>query len=69
MRAANGLFHALEPWNMKKEGRLEELSSATAVAMETSRIVGLLLQPVVPQFASQLLGEFRCFFVFCFFFL
>jgi methionyl-tRNA synthetase len=57
VRAANHLFHALEPWNLKKRGQWEQLNATMAVTMETARVVGVLLHPIIPSFSSRLLGK------------
>ena len=57
VRAANGLFHTTEPWKLKKEGPAEKYDASMAVTMETARIVGILLQPIVPSFSQRLLGN------------
>lgn len=58
VRGANGLFQAMEPWKLKKEGQIEKLNATMAATMETARVVGTLLQPIVPSFSESLLGKF-----------
>lgn len=58
-RSANGLFHTMEPWKLKKEGQLDKCNATMAATMETARIIGILLQPVVPSFSDRLLGRFK----------
>lgn len=57
VRGANGLFQTMEPWRLKKEGQTEKLNACMAATMETARIVGILLQPIVPSFSERLLGK------------
>ena len=56
IRATNNLFQTLEPWKLKKEGQVEKFTATMAVSLETVRIVGILLQPIIPSFSQRLLG-------------
>ena len=47
----------MEPWKLKKEANVSALRDVLAVTMETARIAGILLQPIVPSFSSRLLGR------------
>ena len=58
VRGANGLFQMMEPWKLKKEGQIDKLNATMAVTMETARVVGTLLEPIVPSFTQCLLGKF-----------
>ena len=58
VRAANGLFHAMEPWNLKKQGEIDQLNAVMGATMECSRIAGILLQPIIPSFTNRLLSKF-----------
>lgn len=57
IRASNNLFQSLEPWKLKKEGQIEKFTATLAISLETVRIVGILLQPIVPSFSQRLLGK------------
>ena len=57
VRASNNLFQSLEPWKLKKEGQIEKFTATLAISLETVRIVGILLQPIVPSFSQRLLGN------------
>lgn len=57
VRAANTLFQMMEPWKLKKDGQLDKMNATMAATMETARVVGILLQPVVPSFSDRLLGK------------
>lgn len=59
VRASNGLFQSAEPWKLKKEGQIEKWNASLAVAMETARVVGILLQPIIPSFSDRLLSKLR----------
>lgn len=56
VRAANGVFQTVEPWKLKKTGELEKVQACMAVTMEAARVVGILLQPIIPSFCHRLLG-------------
>ena len=46
-----------QPWVLRRHpDKQHELHSCLAVAMETLRVAGILLQPVVPSLAGRLLG-------------
>nr|SVE88629.1 EOG090X05VD [Daphnia sinensis] len=57
VRGANGFFQTMEPWKLKKEGQLDKLNATMAVTMETARVVGTLLQPIVPSYSERLLDK------------
>jgi methionyl-tRNA synthetase len=57
VRGANGFFQTMEPWKLKKEGKIDKLNATLAVTMETARVVGTLLQPIVPSYSERLLGK------------
>ena len=57
VRGANGLFHAMEPWKLNKQGEIEQLNAVMGATMECSRIVGILLQPIIPSFTDRLLSK------------
>ena len=57
VRPANALVQSMEPWKLKKQGRSDELAAVLAASIETARIVGILLQPIVPSFSAHLLGN------------
>ena len=56
VRGANALFQLMEPWKLKKEGKIEELKAVLGATMECTRVVGILLQPIIPSFTNQLLS-------------
>lgn len=52
VRQANAFFQIYEPWRLEQG---EQLSTVLYVVYETIRICGVLLQPVVPDYANKLL--------------
>lgn len=46
----------MEPWHLKKKGETDQLKASIAVAMEVARVIGVLLQPIVPSFSDRMLG-------------
>ncbi|OWF41858.1 methionine--tRNA ligase, mitochondrial-like [Mizuhopecten yessoensis] len=53
---ANKLIQDHEPWVLvKTESEKEHLDTLIYIAMETLRVCGILVQPVVPDFSSRLL--------------
>ncbi|XP_022088159.1 methionine--tRNA ligase, mitochondrial-like isoform X1 [Acanthaster planci] len=58
LRQANAFIQRHEPWNLvKNEKDGPWLETVLHVAMETLRICGILLQPVVPDMADRLLSR------------
>ena len=55
VRGANGFFQTMEPWQLKKSDT-EKLKLTMAATMEVARVVGLLLQPIVPSFSDRMLS-------------
>ena len=54
----NAFVQRNEPWRLQKTGTEPEwLQQILAVAMETLRVTGILLQPVIPNIASKLLDR------------
>ncbi|KAH9904722.1 tRNA synthetases class I (M)-domain-containing protein [Xylariomycetidae sp. FL2044] len=50
-------FHATEPWNLAKAGDTVALNEVIYVASESLRIIGILLQPFMPQKSGLLLDR------------
>nr|SVE75746.1 EOG090X05VD [Daphnia hispanica] len=57
VRGANGFFQTMEPWKLKKEGKVDQLNATMAITMETARVVGTLLQPIVPSYSERMLDK------------
>lgn len=58
LHAANLFFETLKPWELRKENEKEnELKVVIHLTLETLRICGILLQPIVPKIASVLLDR------------
>nr|SVE75116.1 EOG090X05VD [Daphnia dolichocephala] len=57
VRGANSFFQMMEPWKLNKEGRVDQLNATMAVTLETARVVGTLLQPIVPSYSERLLDK------------
>ena len=54
----NAFVQRNEPWRLQKTGTEPEwLQQILAVAMETLRVTGILLQPVIPNIACKLLDR------------
>ncbi|KAL0276660.1 UNVERIFIED_CONTAM: hypothetical protein PYX00_004184 [Menopon gallinae] len=52
---ANKFIETKEPWKLKNRSQRDEVRSTIHIALETLRICGILLQPVVPKIADSLL--------------
>uniref|UniRef100_A0AC35UER7 Methionine--tRNA ligase, mitochondrial n=1 Tax=Rhabditophanes sp. KR3021 TaxID=114890 RepID=A0AC35UER7_9BILA len=53
-KQANGFFQTEEPW---KKSCGHETASILYITYETLRIVGILLQPIVPEYADKVLNK------------
>ncbi|KAF7280894.1 hypothetical protein GWI33_005406 [Rhynchophorus ferrugineus] len=58
LHSANLFFETLKPWELKKRPEsTEQLSVVLHLAMESLRLSGILLQPVIPSISSNLLNK------------
>ncbi|ELT98029.1 hypothetical protein CAPTEDRAFT_177027 [Capitella teleta] len=58
LRDVNGFMQHHQPWQMAKDPKCAaELAVVLHVAMESLRVAGILLQPVIPNLASELLNR------------
>lgn len=58
LRETNAYIEREKPWVLKKDpASAEKLSVVLGVAMESLRVGGILLQPIVPRLASMLLDK------------
>lgn len=55
IRQANVLVQDEKPWELKNLPDRTKLDSILRLALEAVRVAGVMLQPVVPSLASQLL--------------
>lgn len=58
IRANNLFFETLKPWELKKNpNSQEELKVVLHLTLETLRISGILLQPIIPNISKTLLDK------------
>ncbi|XP_071085061.1 methionine--tRNA ligase, mitochondrial-like isoform X2 [Haliotis cracherodii] len=58
LHQANAMFDHHKPWQLAKQmDQSEHLNTVLHVAMETLRTCGILMQPVIPNMADQLLTK------------
>lgn len=58
LHSANLFFETLKPWELKKnQDTLEDLKVVLHLAMESLRISGILLQPLIPNICDRLLNK------------
>lgn len=57
LHAANAFFESTRPWELKNgnEEAKQKLETILSLAMESLRISGIILQPIIPEFTSKLL--------------
>ncbi len=56
VRATNRFFDTNAPWKMVKEGKTKEAGGVLYVCSEVIRIVSIILYPVMPEKALEILG-------------
>lgn len=58
LRANNLFFETLKPWELKKNpNSQEELKVVLHLTLETLRVTGILLQPIIPNLSKILLDK------------
>ena len=55
LRQANQLLHSARPWKMDAETEADQIKVVLYSTMETIRVCGILLQPIVPNLAGKML--------------
>ncbi len=58
IRSTNKFFDTNAPWKMIKEGKTAEAGGVMYVASEVIRIVAIMLSPVMPEKALEILGVY-----------
>eukprot|EP00808_Paulinella_micropora_P027629 g77485.t1 len=58
--AVNIYFSSHEPWRLRKEGDLDRVNTIHHITLEALRVVGILLQPILPSATSRLLTIIGC---------
>lgn len=59
LHTANNLFETTKPWMLAKTEETQKLETVLCVTLETLRICGIILQPIVPQLSAHLLDKLR----------
>lgn len=58
LHQANLFFESFKPWELKKEAaKSRELDVVLHLTLETLRVCGILLQPIIPNIACNLLNK------------
>ena len=55
LREANGYFDECKPWTLKDASDLDKKRAVIHVALDSLRVAGILLQPIVPKLSEDLL--------------
>lgn len=57
LHCANNFFETTKPWELKNgdEGAKRRLETIISLTMESLRISGIILQPIIPDFTQKLL--------------
>jgi methionyl-tRNA synthetase len=59
IHAANRFFESHKPWELRKGNLSPHLNSVLHLTMETLRVCGILLQPIVPALSDTLLRKLQ----------
>lgn len=57
LHKANLFFETLKPWELKKQRETEKLDTVLHLTLETLRVCGILLQPMIPNISRKLLDR------------
>lgn len=57
LHSANKFFETTKPWELKKRNEIGQLEATLAVTIETLRICGIILQPIIPVICKTLLDK------------
>ncbi|KAJ6634198.1 Methionine--tRNA ligase, mitochondrial [Pseudolycoriella hygida] len=57
LHSANKFFETTKPWELKKRNEIRQLEAVLAITMETLRICGIILQPIIPVICKALLDK------------
>lgn len=58
LRANNLFFETMKPWELKKKPNTQEhLKVVLHLTLETLRVAGILLQPIIPNLSKVLLDK------------
>lgn len=59
LHAANNFFESSKPWELKNgnEHATRKLETIISITMESLRISGIIMQPMIPEFTSKLLDR------------
>ncbi|XP_045539814.1 methionine--tRNA ligase, mitochondrial isoform X2 [Papilio machaon] len=59
LHLANLFFETQKPWELKKKNAQNELDTVLYITTETLRICAIILQPLIPDLATQLLDKLQ----------
>lgn len=57
LHAGNRFFESQKPWELRKKQLSPHLHCVLHLTMETLRVCGILLQPIVPELSDMLLKK------------
>lgn len=60
LHAANAFFEATKPWELRKgneDWKVKRLESIISITLESLRIAGVILQPIIPNYCGRLLDR------------
>lgn len=54
---ANNFFETTKPWELRKNNETQRLNATLATTLETLRVCGIILQPIIPVLSRKLLDK------------
>lgn len=59
LHAANNFFETTKPWELRTAKKTIQLDTVLCITLETLRICGIILQPIIPTLSNQLLNKLQ----------
>ena len=57
LKCANIVMQSKKPWELKKQNKMDDVYLILGACVETLRVVGIMMQPIVPSLSSKLLDR------------
>lgn len=57
LHVANNFFETTKPWELRKNNETQRLNATLATTLETLRVCGIILQPIIPVLSRKLLDK------------
>lgn len=57
LHMANNFFETTKPWELRRTNDIQKLETVLCTTLETLRICGIILQPIIPKLSCHLLDK------------